>query len=118
MVFMDAGQLQITHLSFYSMLYSPWELNHGDAAGFSHGGGASSSSCWGKNGAWSKLRDEPYLARKDKSIMLIANVTSCTINLDKEESFTHGLYGVGIVGYWNFSWVFLDPYGFNSYQKV
>ncbi|XP_044411883.1 uncharacterized protein [Triticum aestivum] len=45
-------------------------------AGFSHGGGASSSSCWGKNGAWSKLRDEPYLARKDKSIMLIANVTA------------------------------------------
>ncbi|KAI4962510.1 hypothetical protein ZWY2020_031040, partial [Hordeum vulgare] len=58
------------------VLYSPWELNHGDAAGFSHGGGASSSSCWGKNGAWSKLRDEPFLARKDEGIMLIANVTA------------------------------------------
>lgn len=78
------------------VLYSPWELNHEDAAGtlqhapslfltlttpfffpvalfsmeagFSHGGGASSSSCWGKNGAWSKLRDEPYLARKVASL--------------------------------------------------
>ncbi|KAE8767551.1 hypothetical protein D1007_61072 [Hordeum vulgare] len=37
-------------------------------AGFSHGGGASSSSCWGKNGAWSKLRDEPFLARKVASL--------------------------------------------------
>ncbi|XP_044408207.1 uncharacterized protein [Triticum aestivum] len=74
------------------VLYSPWELNHGDAAGFSHGGGASSSSCWGKNGAWSKLRDEPYLARKDKSIMLIANVTSCTINLDKLELLGTGIF--------------------------
>ncbi|XP_044408210.1 uncharacterized protein [Triticum aestivum] len=61
-------------------------------AGFSHGGGASSSSCWGKNGAWSKLRDEPYLARKDKSIMLIANVTSCTINLDKLELLGTGIF--------------------------